>query len=242
MNEGKRQIRDALLERYLADALDVSTRANIETVLKTSEADQMRLSELRADSAAFLTQHPPGPLVARFEGNQFRLRRWRFLSYSVATVVCAAAALLLYFKRSAEDSFGAKGAVGLSVYKKAADGALEVGPDTTLSAGDEIRFKIEAPAARYVAVISRDAQGNVTVYYPFRGLAAEPYEPANSLLPAAVSLDAVTGNEDLYALAGPDPFRVESVVDALKSGRPLQPPALPAGVSFAHTTLLKRSR
>jgi anti-sigma factor RsiW len=65
---------DALLERYLAGALDEESRARVETLLADSAAARARLEELRADSAAFLLLHPPGPLVAHFK--EERRRSW----------------------------------------------------------------------------------------------------------------------------------------------------------------------
>jgi len=75
MNAESRRVTDPLLEFYLVESLDAEARAQVEAVLAESAADRKRLQELRAESAAFLVQHPPGPLVERFEASQ--LRWWR---------------------------------------------------------------------------------------------------------------------------------------------------------------------
>ena len=75
MNTESRRVTEPLLEFYLMDSLDAEARAQVEAVLAESAADRKRLQELRAESAAFLVQHPPGPLVERFEASQ--LRWWR---------------------------------------------------------------------------------------------------------------------------------------------------------------------
>ncbi len=53
-----RKLKDAPLERYLADALPARARARMEALLAASAKDRQRLEELRADSAAFLSKHP----------------------------------------------------------------------------------------------------------------------------------------------------------------------------------------
>lgn len=75
MNAESRRVTEPLLEFYLVDSLDAEARAQVEAVLAESAADRKRLEELRAESTAFLVQHPPGPLVERFEASQFRW--WR---------------------------------------------------------------------------------------------------------------------------------------------------------------------
>lgn len=60
-----RRASDALLEQYLAGELDFTETNRLESILGSSPEDRARLEELRADSAAFLLQHPSRPAVAR---------------------------------------------------------------------------------------------------------------------------------------------------------------------------------
>jgi anti-sigma factor RsiW len=76
MTHAPRHIKDGLLECYLVDALAPDVRARLEAQLATSPADQARLEELRADSAAFLTSYPEGPLVARYEAEHQNSSNW----------------------------------------------------------------------------------------------------------------------------------------------------------------------
>jgi len=75
MNVGARRIPDPLLECYLVGSLDADARAEVEAALEESETDRARLVEMQAESAAFLEQHPPGPLVERFESSLLASRR-----------------------------------------------------------------------------------------------------------------------------------------------------------------------
>lgn len=89
MTAGARRIPDALLERYLSDSLDAAERARLEMALADSLQDRVRLEELRSDSTAFLIQHPPAPLVARFQEERRRERWWRWLALFTAVLPVA---------------------------------------------------------------------------------------------------------------------------------------------------------
>ena len=73
MSAEPRRLTEPMLECYLVGSLDEEARARVQAVLAESEADRARLEELRAESAAFLLQFPPGPLVERFEASR---RAW----------------------------------------------------------------------------------------------------------------------------------------------------------------------
>ena len=239
MNESKRQIKDALLERYLADDLRGDAKGALERLLESSEADQARLAELRAESKAFLTSHPAGPLVARFESQPGR--RPSLLQALVAATAAAALAAfaILVSVKKPEPDFSPKGGVALTLYKKQGDRAVKVEPGTTLAAGDEIRFEVRATRSGQVAVVSRDFKGAVTVYYPFGGMESAPYEVGSPLLPTAVSLDGVSGPEEIYAVLAPQAFSLQGIVEALQSNKPIEG-TVPAGASVTRTELTKQ--
>ncbi|MCY1019707.1 DUF4384 domain-containing protein [Pyxidicoccus sp. MSG2] len=234
MSAGERRIQDALLERYLADALAPEARRQLESVLAESAPDRERLEALRADSAAFLVQHPPGPLVARYEAAEpARRRPWWVL------LVPALAASVLVVVWLREDPYTVKGTVSLVLHRKAGDGSTRVEPGATLAPGDVLQFEVKAAEDGYVAVLSRDGQGTVTVYHPFGGTEAARYQAARPMLPAAIELDGVRGHEEVYALHSSQPFALDQAVAALKEGRKLED-AAPKGVAVEHVGFDKR--
>lgn len=89
MSEGTRRVTEALLEGYLVGSLDAETRARVEAVLAESEADRVRLEEMRAKSAALLVRDPAGPRVGRLESSQ-RTGRGKPLVLVAAWVVVVA--------------------------------------------------------------------------------------------------------------------------------------------------------
>jgi hypothetical protein len=241
MSSGPRHIPDALLERYLTDALQAQAKAGIEATLATSPADQARLEELRADSAAFLLQRPTRIVVERFEKEQRRARRWRWPLLLAPAL--AAVALLLIPRLPPKDPDGpitVKGSVILALHRKAGSGSVPVSPEVPLVPGDSLRFEVKAPANGFIAVVSKDSSGAISVYYPYGSDGAAPYDATQPLLPGAIELDATLGREDVYALHSTQPFELAWARKALEEGRPLEK-AAPRGVSVGHAFFTKRA-
>jgi hypothetical protein len=214
MNE-RRPIPDALLERYLAGDLDEARRKELEARLADSPEERARLDALRADSAAFLIKHPPGPLVAKAEVARPRVPRW--LALVLAPV--ATALLVFVLLRPREPDIGLKGDVALTVYRVNAEGAIaRVEPGALLKAGDRVRFEVRAASDGWIAVLSRDGAGRVTVYYPYGGQAAARYSSSEPVLPGAIGLDETKGREDVWVFFSPKPFALTPYVDTLTSG------------------------
>lgn len=241
MSTGPRRISEPMLEGYLVGALDARARAEVEAVLAESEADRARLEELRAESAAFLIQHPPGPLVARFEASQRRGWRGRMVLL-LTPLLAVAAAVTLVVLVPTEDPYTTKGGVALALHRKHGEGSARVTPGETLSPGDSVRFEVRTEGTSgYVAVVGRDAAGVVTVYYPYGGPAAVPHDAREPLLPDAIELGEGDGEEVVYALFSAKPFSLDWAVAALKEGRDLTR-AAPGGVSVGRTSFVVRPR
>jgi hypothetical protein len=242
MTSQARRIPDSLLECYLANALDAHSKARLEMDLASSPADQARLEELRADSAALLIQHPPGPLVERFRKE--RKRSWwrHWPQVLVPTFAVVLIALLMFrdsiWPRVIDDPFIPKGAAILVVHRKTDQGSEEVSSSVPVAPGDTIRFEVKAAANGYLAVLGRDARGAITVYHPYGGTAAQRFNVSQPVLPGAFVLDDTLGREDLYVLHSAHPFELGWAIQALEKGRELQKVA-PQGVTVGSTFFMK---
>jgi hypothetical protein len=241
MTPESRRVTDAMLERYLADALDAEAKARIEAVLASSPELQARVAELRADSGAFFARHPPGPLVARYREERRRAQWWRPVLLVPALAAAAIVLVLIPPIEDPENPYTAKGPVLLILHRKVGESSRPVSPDVPLVPHDTLRFEVKASTSGFVAVLGRDAQGTVTVYHPFGSESAAPYDATQPLLPGAIELDETLGREDLYVLHSEQPFQLQWAVEALKKGQPLEE-AAPRGVSVGRASFIKEAR
>ena len=219
----QRPIPDALLERHAAGDLTGEALERVERALATSPAEKARLEALRADSAAFLIQQPPGPVAARLE--KPRRPSWMFW----VPLVAVAAGVLVFVAAPpvAEPDSSVKGAVSLSAFRQRADGTVEtLTTGQIVHPGDAIRFQVTAPGPGFLAVLSRDGARKSTTYHPFNGVKAAPFDPKQPLLEGAIALDEVKGRETVWAVFGPQAFELAPLVKQLGEGREPSGPGL----------------
>lgn len=245
MTPHPRLIPDALLERYLTDSLDAEQRARLEAALTDAPQERARLEALRADSAAFLIRHPPGPLAAKLQ--EQRRPWWRSGPALLVEALAVVAVASLLFALQGESLLGlfrdgpeftVKGSVVLGLYRKEGDSGVPVASGSKLSPQNVLRFEVKTAANGFVAVLSRDGRGTASVYHPFEGEAAAAYEATQPLLPDAVELDDTLGHEDVYALYSPQPFELMWAVEALRQGRLLEE-AASRHISVGHVSFEK---
>ncbi len=218
-----RPIPEALLERYLANALGADEKKALEERLAASESDRARLDALRADAAAFLIKHPAGPVAAKLAAPS-RRRSWALLLAPVGLALSAFVAVVL-LKPPPEPDVGLKGDLALAVYRQTAAGSERLESGAEVKPGDKLRFEVRAQDPGHVAILSRDGAGHVTVYYPYAATRSAPYRPEEPLLPGAIALDDTLGAEDVWALYGREPFELAPAIQRLEQG------SAPDGVS-----------
>ncbi|MBL8919737.1 MAG: hypothetical protein JNJ54_12795 [Myxococcaceae bacterium] len=228
----QRPIPQALLERYAAGDLSGEALERVERALASSPAEKARLDELRADSAAFLVQQPPGPVAAKLEAPA--RPRWMFW----VPLVALAAGLLVFIAAPPveEPDSSVKGAVGLTAFRQRADGTVEtLTRGQLVRPGDAVRFQVTAPGPGFVAVLSRDGARKATTYHPFNGPRAVAFDPKQPLLETAIALDDVKGRETVWLVFGQQAFELAPLMKQLEEGR--EPSA--AGLSVASLEWMK---
>lgn len=211
-----RPLPEALLERYLAGDLSGEALARVEKALADSPEERARVDALRADSAAFLIKHPPGPIAAKLEAPR---RRWfHWLVPSLAAV--AAVVLAIVFLRPPEDDVTTKGSLAFTAFRLSADGAVqELPPNGVVHPRDRIRFSAKVPSEGYLGVVSRDGAGTASVYYPSSSVMAARHGQT-ALLPDAIELDEVLGPERVWAIFSATPFDLSQALEQVKAGKP----------------------
>jgi hypothetical protein len=209
-----RPLPDGLLERYLAGELTGEALARVEKALAESSEERARVDALRADAAAFLIKHPPGPIAARLEPPR---RSWfQWLVPALAAV--AALVVAVVFLRPVEDDVTTKGAMAFTAFRLSSDGAVqELTPNAKVKAGDRVRFSVKVPSDGFLAVVSRDGAGNASVYFPSSSTVSARHG-ATALLPDAIELDGVLGPERVWAIFSARSFEVSQAIEQLKGG------------------------
>jgi len=229
----ERRIKDALLERYLAGALPVAQATELERVLVDSPEDRARLETLRQDSGAFLLQHPAGRMLARL-GEARAQRRRRVWAWRLLVPAVALASMLLVIRLGPNPVV--PGRIQLALFN--ADGQA-VRAEQVLDAGSAVRYVLQGSSMGFVAVLRRDASGQIVVHYPPGGEVAGPYDPKNPVLGFA-QLAPSAGEEEIIGLFSSTRFDIGPVVEALRTGRPLEQ-VLPAGTLSARVGLDTRA-
>jgi len=233
----ERAFTDLELERLLANDLPAARAAEIES--KSTQADRTRLEELRKEHAAFLSTvdvaaevRAIGKRMATAEPAPKRIW-WRWFATGGALVAAAAAVLLVVRRGGSEQTdpdLLIKGD-GVSLVVHTPTRRLATG-DSVLS-GERLRFEVMATRKGYVSIVGVDGTGKPSVYVPFGGDAAIAFDPAISMLPGAIQLDATPGDETYFAFFSEQPFAIDSVLPAVRGGR------LPDGVTSSQIVLRK---
>jgi len=216
------------LDRWLAGELPASDAAALEVHVHGCARCAEAVAELRAARSEALpalrpVRRPPprrlGPFPAALAGG------------------LAAAAVLLLFLRPGEGERTKGSAVSLGMWVQHGGEVRRAGPGDEVAAGDAVRFSVTTPWPAYVAVLSVDAAGRASIYFP-DGPAAAPVAPgADVALPLATRLDATVGEERLVALFCDRAVALEPVRAALEAGRP---GAVPGGCQETRWSFRKR--
>jgi hypothetical protein len=145
-----------------------------------------------------------------------RSRFWRWLPAPLALAAAGIAALVTFATPPA--GFRPKGEFSLSPYvlhpESATAGVLHQGEP--LHPGDRLQFRYNGGKAGHLTIVSVDATGEVSVYYP-PGPMAAPVEAGNDIaLSSAVELDTTLGREVIVGVRCERPTAVDEIVAATR--------------------------
>lgn len=194
---------DKLVGNIVSDEQARALRAHIAGCIECSA----RLQSVEADQRAFAERPVPMPLGRAPSRSR---RRWLYgaASASGALAIAAVALLMLRPPAPSDDATRIKGTdrIGFSIVDA---NRRVIGDETQAVAhpGDELHWDVRVTSPKYVAVLSRDAAGAASVYFPEgeRAVLMNPGVEAES----ATKLDAVLGRETLYTLFCKGPVSLE---------------------------------
>lgn len=163
--------------------------------------------------------------------------RSRWIRVVAAGAGVAAAASVLLLLRPSGPRQRSKGAgFALGMYVQHGGEVRRAGAGEEVAPGDAVRFVVTVPADGYVAVLSLDAQGRGSIYYPAGPRAAPVSRGSDLALPLGTRLDATVGEERIVGLFCAAPVELEPLRAALERGGS----AVPEGCQVTRWSFVKR--
>jgi hypothetical protein len=205
-------VSDLRLDALRAQELSADDEAQIDAHLRTCKRCQARRRVLDTDSdvvrarlvpfAAPRRADPPRARVGRLRLRERMSGRMKHASWlGAAAALAAALGLALLPRQDVDGGIRAKGSPGLTFYVKRGSDVYESLPDQPVAPGDVLRFVVAPTGFAYVAILSRSAGGQASVYFP-QGALAAPIEADASkhALEGAVELDDTIEDEQIHAV------------------------------------------
>jgi hypothetical protein len=236
-----KQISDLSLEQYALGELGPDEEARVRTALEHDAQLCDRLEALRESDRQILAAYPVEEMAAGIRGRmrahlstagQGAIRR--FPSLVVALPLAASILLFLSFFVARERLLPSYASTGtevtrlkglkthLTVYRKAAGGAEELGDGETARPRDVLQISYTAAEAKYGVILSVDGRGAVTWHYPGRYAGTALAAPSLSqqgevILPSAYELDDAPSFERFILVYSASPFDVRTVQKAAQT-------------------------
>jgi hypothetical protein len=238
-------ISDLALERYALGELSPEEEARMQAELARNEVLRGRLDALRESDRQILGSYPVDEMAEAIRGRMraessaprgFTRERTirRFPPLAFALPIAAAVLLFISFLVARERIFPSYASTAsevtrlkgvkthLTVYRKAADGAEELGDGQASRQKDVLQISYTAAEAKYGVILSLDGRGTVTWHLPGRYAGAALAAPALSqqgevILPSAYELDDAPGFERFILVYSAAPFDVRTVEQAARA-------------------------
>ncbi len=210
---------DKLVGNLLPDDHSRALRGHLEGCVECAA----RLRTIEEERFSFASR----PLPIQLGHSRSRSRsRWLYGAGASggALALVAVALLMLRSTNTPDEATRTKGKDGVGFVIVGVNRQI-IGDETHAVAhpGDELQWRIRVTSPKYVAVLSRDAAGASSIYFPDgeRATYMTPGAAANS----ATKLDAVIGGETLYTLICTTPVDLEPLRRELESRGTFAQPA-----------------
>jgi hypothetical protein len=143
----------------------------------------------------------------------------------LVAAAAAAAVLLVLAPGDPEHATRRKGSAAVGFFVKRGERVQRGSDGERVQPGDQLRFTLRSDRPTHLSILSLDARGVVSVYYP-RTAAARPLQPVGEelALDAGVELDDTLGPETIFAVRCPTPPAVDALRSTLQRARTLPAP------------------
>jgi len=234
---------DLVLDRLLAGELAPGESHAAQQHLGSCSRCNAQCTQLERDRERY--RLAPPPLQANPERHTKRWASWRLWLLPVGALSAAAVLILLLRPGSGHGNFMAeatqtKGSIRLGFYVKRGDTVRAGHSGDIVYPGEAVRFTYTSRTSGYLAVVSLDGAGKVSVYHPDPDVnPAAPLAPAeDEPLPGSILLDDALGTEAVYGVLCSEPRALIGIVEQLRRERDL--PAV-SGCAVDKVILEKRS-
>lgn len=220
-------VSDFEMDRFMAHELDQGDDGErVRTHLEACTACANRYAALQAQAAAFLCQASQRAIP---EGIVRRVRRQRRRAAGLGAAAMALGALAIAVGGGAlhhlsagtaapSEGLRSKGSVNLDVMMaRPGMHAESMLPGAVAAPGDSLQFGVVSQIAGFLAIVSVDGAGTVSLYAPPGDAPLLRVEKGQPLVAGAVELDHVLGPERLMALVCPRPLPGAHVARALRA-------------------------
>ena len=214
------------LDRYAMGELDAREAAQVAAHLGSCRLCGEAWDALRATHAEPL---PPLRLVEVAPPPRISRR-----SVAAGIGLALAASVVMMVRPFGERTKGPRFALGM--YVDHGGEVRRAGPGEVVAAGDALRFTISAAEPVYVAVLSLDAAGNASIYYPPKDRAGLVQPGHDVPLPLGTRLDAVLGEERIVGIFCSAPVELEP----LRAGLARGDVSFPEGCQVTRWSFVKR--
>ncbi len=163
----------------------------------------------RSPAAVSALDRRPGEPVRSRSGRH----PWRVLAWAAPALAAGLALFVLHGRLPSSpraDQIRTKGGLRMGFFVRRGDNTAPGGPFESVHPGDALQFTVHAPSAGFVAILSLDANGQASVYFP-EGSTAAAVEAGEQVLPQSTVLDRVLGSEHLVAVLCPHRFDAEDL-------------------------------
>jgi hypothetical protein len=225
------EISTLLLERYVQGSASAVEKARVEA----SPEAMTRVEELRRDSTALLTAHPPANVAAlvRARAAAADKRTVRPFLWLAPVVAVACAVLFIAMPREDGEGIRLKGVKPhLTLYRQVGTSSEKLASGSAAHPGDTVQLAYLAGEATYGAIVSVDGRGNVTVHVPTSG-DGKLSQKNEVLLPRAYTLDDAPRFERFVFVAGLKPVDVARLQKLLRATPELEAEKLREGLNAA---------
>jgi Domain of unknown function (DUF4384) len=151
-------------------------------------------------------------------GERRSTRAWKVRAAAAVAGLAAAASLLLVVSPPRRGERIKGPGFALAMYVQHADEVRRVGPGEAIATGDAVRFTVTTPVQAYVAILSVDAKGRASIYFPIAAR-AQPLPAGEDIpLPLGTRLDETVGEERVVGLFCSSAVELEPVRARLEAG------------------------